>query len=103
MICDFLLLLLPALVDLRAKEGPTHCCAIATSYQLAICWVDRFRFIHLGIWEDQWLSSEAFPKTGLGLLSCLWALLIKDRCVVAHSIELSIVEAYTTRASPISS
>ena len=37
MVVGFLLLLLPAFVDLRAEEGPTHCCAFATSYQLAVC------------------------------------------------------------------
>ena len=34
---SFLLLLLSALVDLGAEESPTHSCAFATSYQLAIC------------------------------------------------------------------
>ena len=37
MVVGFLLLLLPAFVDLRAEEGPTDCCAFATSYQLAVC------------------------------------------------------------------
>ena len=37
MVIGFLLLLLPAFVDLGAEEGPTHCCAFTTSYQLAVC------------------------------------------------------------------
>ena len=43
----FLLLLLPALVDLGAEECPTHCCAIVTSYQLAVCLIDRVHLVHL--------------------------------------------------------
>ena len=32
MVIGFLLLLLPAFVDLGAEESATHCCAFATSY-----------------------------------------------------------------------
>ena len=32
MVISFLLLLLPAFVDLGAEESATHCCAFATSY-----------------------------------------------------------------------